>query len=81
VPTKKLPANYESAIERLEEITQALESGEASLEESIDLYTEGLTIAKFCQKTLAGAEKKIKLIAQKSGITVEEDFNGGETVT
>lgn len=79
MPARKQPDNYESAIERLEEITQALESGDASLEESIDLYTEGLTIAKFCEKTLSGAEKKIKLIAQKGGINVEEDFNRGET--
>lgn len=76
--TKKKYKNYEEAVERLEEITAQLESGEATLEDSIKLYTEGLEIATFCNKRLTDAEEKIKKIAERDGLTVEEDFDSEE---
>ncbi|KAA3631274.1 MAG: exodeoxyribonuclease VII small subunit [Calditrichaeota bacterium] len=75
---KKKYKDYESALERLEEITEILESGEQPLEESIDLYTEGLEIAKFCDGKLSEAEKKIKIITEKNGALVEDDFENEE---
>lgn len=71
---KKKYTDFESAIQRLEEITAQLEVGDASLEESINLYTEGLEIAKFCEDKLAEAQKKIKIIREKDGVAVEENF-------
>jgi exodeoxyribonuclease VII small subunit len=75
---KKKFKDYESAMERLEEITDQLESGDSKLEEAIDLYTEGLEIAKFCDQSLESAEKKIKLITDKNGVPVEDDFDNDE---
>jgi len=66
--------DFESALDRLEEITEQLESGESSLEEAIELYTEGLKIAKFCNDKLSDAEKKIKLIVKDSEVAEEVDF-------
>ncbi len=77
-PAKKKYADYETALERLEEITGLLESGETKLEEALALYTEGLEIARFCGKKLDEAEKKIKIISEKSGLFVEEEFDSGE---
>lgn len=62
-------------MERLEEITGELESGESGLEDAIKLYTEGLEIAKFCDAKLKEAEEKIKLIAVKNGLVTEEEFD------
>lgn len=67
--------DYESAVQRLEEITEQLESGEPGLEQAIELYTEGLEIAQFCDKKLGEAEKKIKIITEKSGQFVEKEFD------
>ncbi len=78
---RKKPRDFESAIERLEEITDKLEAGETSLEDSISLYTEGLEIVKYCEKELVGAEKKIKIIREKNDLLSEEEFDketGGE---
>jgi exodeoxyribonuclease VII small subunit len=75
MPPKKKYKDFESAMARLEEITERLESSEASLEESIDLYTEGLEIAKFCSEKLGQVEKKIKVIVEKAGGPVEVDFD------
>ena len=66
--------DFETAINRLEEITGFLESGEVKLEEAIQLYTEGLEIAGFCDSKLTEAEKKVKIITEKNNIKVEEDF-------
>ncbi len=77
MPSKKNYKDFESAINRLEEITALLENGEATLEESIELYTEGLEIAKYCSTNLNGAEKKIKMIMEKNGSILEVDFDEG----
>ncbi len=70
--------DFESAIERLEKITDLLEDGEATLEESIKLYTEGLDLANLCNKKLIEAEKKIKKICEKNGILSEVEMEAGE---
>jgi exodeoxyribonuclease VII small subunit len=75
---KKKYKDFESAVERLEEITDILESGESTLEESITLYTEGLEIAKWCDKKLNEAEGKIKLITNTDSGFTEEEFETKE---
>ncbi|MDF1544256.1 MAG: exodeoxyribonuclease VII small subunit [bacterium] len=78
MPAQKKPKDFETAVARLEEITELLESGDESLEKSIKLYTEGLEIAGFCSEQLNEAEKKIKIIAEKAGVKVETDFESGD---
>lgn len=51
--------SFESSIERLEEIVRQLEAGSVSLEESVKLYEEGLTLAKNCTLKLENAKQKI----------------------
>lgn len=56
--------SYEEAITALENIVAKLESGEASLDESLKLFEEGTKLAAYCQKALDTAEQKIRTIAQ-----------------
>ena len=72
---KKKFKDFESALNRLEEITELLESGDNPLEKSIEYYTEGLEIAKYCTEKLSEAEKKIRIITEKRGTLVEEEFD------
>ena len=51
--------NYSIAIERLEEIVQALERGGIPLDETLKLYDEGAKLLDFCQQELASAEGKL----------------------
>ena len=51
--------NYGKAIERLEEIVQALERGGIPLDETLKLYEEGAKLLDFCQQELASAEGKL----------------------
>ncbi len=49
----------DTAMIRLKEISEALESGEYDLEMSLKLYEEGVKIVAFCNKTLTSAKEKI----------------------
>lgn len=54
--------SFEAALKRLEEIVRRLESGEASLDESIELYSEGDRLKQQCEARLQAAQAKIEKI-------------------
>ena len=54
--------SFEDALKRLETIVQRLESGDASLDESISLYGEGDQLKKQCEARLKSAQEKIDKI-------------------
>ncbi len=67
---------FEQALSRIEEISEALESGQKSLDESIKLFEEVNELSKFCREKLDDAEKKVKLLVKKGGgvSTTESDI-------
>jgi len=68
--------SFEKAMQRLEEITQNLENGDLSLEDSIDVFEEGMKLAKFCSKKLEEAEKKVtKLVKEGEGKFSQQPFD------
>lgn len=58
--------SFEDALARLEKIVQRLEAGDAPLEASIDLYTEGQRLKGVCEAKLAGATARIEAIQQNA---------------
>ena len=44
---------FEAALARLEQITEELEDGELSLENSLKKFDEGIKLAGFCNEQLA----------------------------
>jgi exodeoxyribonuclease VII small subunit len=48
--------SFEAALKRLEEIVRKLESGEASLDDSIELYAEGDRLKQQCEARLRAAQ-------------------------
>jgi exodeoxyribonuclease VII small subunit len=54
--------SFEAALKRLEEIVRRLEGGEASLDESIELYGEGDRLRQQCEARLQAAQAKIEKI-------------------
>jgi exodeoxyribonuclease VII small subunit len=56
------PASFEDALRELERIVQTLESGNAPLEESLAAFERGTALLKQCQETLAGAERKVRML-------------------
>lgn len=59
--------SFEDALRRLEAIVQRLESGEASLDESITLYAEGDRLRAQCEARLAAAQARIEKITLGGG--------------
>lgn len=59
-----IPADlsFEDALQRLEQIVQKLESGQAPLEESIALYEEGARLKAHCETRLKAAQLRVEKI-------------------
>lgn len=68
-------ANFETAMSRLEEIVEKMESGDLTLEDLIVRYEEGMKLVKVCQERLASAEERIEMITRNSaGQPVVQNF-------
>jgi exodeoxyribonuclease VII small subunit len=52
-PGAEQPPGYEAAARRVEEIIRRLDSGEASLDETLALVSEGKTLIELCASQLA----------------------------
>ncbi len=59
--------SFEDALKRLEAIVHSLESGAASLEDSIALYSEGQALKAHCEAKLAQATARIEAIQSGDG--------------
>ncbi len=56
---------YEDALKLLEQITEKLELGDNSLEESLKLFEQGTKLCDICYKQLENARQKVTEITQK----------------
>ena len=67
--------NFETAMTRLEQIVNLLEGGKVTLDESLKLYEEGVSLVRLCSESLDKAEQRIKAIRfDGKGNASEEDF-------
>jgi exodeoxyribonuclease VII small subunit len=54
------PESYESAVERLEQIIDRLDSGQAGLRETLDLCREGRSLVTYCAAELDAVGKGLQ---------------------
>ena len=54
--------SYEAARDELAEVVTALETGSATLEESLKLWERGEALATICQEWLDSAKKKLDAV-------------------
>jgi exodeoxyribonuclease VII small subunit len=77
--TRSKPNEFEKAFQQLEKIVQRLEGEEMPLDESLQLFEEGIKLSRFCHQRLEEVEKKIELIlADAKGQPVVEPFEDDE---
>ena len=65
---------FEQAIKRLEEIVNLLENNQTSLDESVELFQEGVQLSQYCSKKLGNVENKVSKIlinGQLEGFNIE----------
>ena len=68
--------SFEESLRRLEQIAQTLESGQAGLDESMELYAK---LIAFCQKKLDNAQLKMeKLKIQPAAPALPEEAEKDE---
>jgi exodeoxyribonuclease VII small subunit len=75
--TKKI--NLEKSLADLEELVEALESGDLPLETAMAKFEEGIKLTRGCQAALKEAEQKVEILLKSAGgeslepFEVEED--------
>lgn len=60
--------DFEKALQQLEKIVNAMESGELGLEDSLNQFEQGIKLAKNCQDTLSSAESRVEKLIEKNGL-------------
>lgn len=56
---------FESALDRLEEITQELENVDTNLEQSMQLFQEANELSKYCMTKLNEAQEKLNILVKE----------------
>jgi exodeoxyribonuclease VII small subunit len=66
---------FEESLKRLEEIVTQLEGNKLALEQSLQVFEEGVKLVRFCAGRLEDAERRIEiLLADKEGQLHVEPF-------
>ncbi len=69
---------FEQALMRLEHIVKELESGEATLEESLVLFEEGVRLSSVCSSLLKNAKQKVEILIESADGVKTETFSANE---
>lgn len=60
-------AHFEENLATLEQIVQAMEHGNLTLEQALKQFETGVQLIRQCQTTLQSAEQKIQILQVESG--------------
>lgn len=58
---------FDQILVRLRDVVTRLESGELSLEQSLQVYEEGVQLARRGQALLVSAEKRVEILVSAAG--------------
>ncbi len=67
--------DFNQGIEELEKIVTTMESGDLSLEESLDYFSKGVALTKQCQSALSEAEQKISMLSSDDDFQSEKPLS------
>ena len=75
-PGDRAPVSFEDGIKRLSEIVQTLERGDLPLEESLQLFEEGVGLSRASQERLDSAQKRVEELLgfERDGKPRTKDF-------
>jgi exodeoxyribonuclease VII small subunit len=59
---KSPPASFETAMAELEALVEKMDSGQLPLEESLGAYQRGVELLKYCEKLLADAQQRVRVL-------------------
>lgn len=71
-------SNFERYLNELEQLVERMERGEQTLDQSLQDFERGVTLAKACDKTLQQAEQRVEQLVKKHGELKLEPFSAEE---
>jgi len=72
-PTQTV-ASFETSLDELEKVVKELESGDLSLDRSLELFSRGMQLSESCRKQLEDAETRVEMLIRKEGTYQPEPF-------
>jgi exodeoxyribonuclease VII small subunit len=79
--SKSAPTNFEAQLASLERIVRELERGDLPLEQSLELFEQGVKLSRECQERLNEAERRIEVLLRGGdGSTVAVPFESEELI-
>ena len=57
--------NFEERLTNLEELNEKMKSGNIALDEAVEIFEEGIKLAKGLEKDLSKVERKIEILVNK----------------
>ncbi|MBQ0724967.1 MAG: exodeoxyribonuclease VII small subunit [Cycloclasticus sp.] len=71
---KTKPIDLETSLHSLEDLINRMESGQLTLEDSLQEFEQGIKLIQSCQKALTEAEQKVEILLKKSTTAKTEEF-------
>ncbi|HEX5677821.1 MAG TPA: exodeoxyribonuclease VII small subunit [Alcanivorax sp.] len=72
---KKTP-QLEQSLDSLEALVERMESGELTLEESLQAFEQGVKLTRECQQALTQAEQKVRILLEQDPQAEPVPFEG-----
>ncbi|MCK5648284.1 MAG: exodeoxyribonuclease VII small subunit [Gammaproteobacteria bacterium] len=73
--------NFESSLNELEKLVDALENGDLSLEQSLQDFERGINLTRACQSALTDAQQKVQILLQQDNKSSLEAYSDNESNT
>ncbi len=70
----------DQSLAALEALVERMESGDLSLDESLQVFEKGVRLTRECQQALAEAEQRVRILLADSPNGTPQDF-GNDDVT
>lgn len=66
-------ARFEQSLTELEALVERLEHGDLPLEESLVTFERGIHLSRSCQRTLAAAEQRVRLLFESDPVPFDAE--------
>jgi exodeoxyribonuclease VII small subunit len=63
--------DFESSLQRLDQIVQELETGQVALDRAMGLFEEGLQLGRTCRGLLETAQARVEKLLERADGTIE----------
>ncbi len=67
--------SFEKKLERLEQISQKMRTQETTLQESLQLFEEGILLSNELEEELKSAEQRVEILTNPPSENKEPDFS------